>query len=184
MTLVYLDTSFWLSATVTVDRNHQKALPILEKIRSGSYVALVSRHVLCEVLDVLKQRALASPGLRSAPDTTAHRSMVEGMYKEFISKVFGTPNVRMRDTSAPTVEILSDTAKVLKQVWGTIVIEPNCPVCRAPYSYLRYDCPGRDDALHVVIADKIGCDQLITFDRDFSLLAAIPQFSHLSIQVL
>jgi len=184
MTRVYLETSFWLSATVSADRNHSKTLPVLEKVKSGTCLGLLSRHVFSEVLDVLRNKAVIDPSVRSATDPNAHRRLVERMYAEFTRKVLAIPNVKIRDTPLPTVQILEEALEALKQVWGRTTTRPVCPICRTPYNYHGYDGPGRDDALHVIIADKIGCDQLITFDQGFHLFAGIPQLSHLSIQVL
>ena len=169
----------------THDKNHQKALSVFEKIKSGSYVAIVSRHVLAEVLDVLRQKMLTDPAVRSAVDpTNTHRNMVQSLYKQFVTKVLESVNIRIKDTTDPTVAILEDRIRVLTQVCGEVTEQENCPICHSKYRYLEHDCPLRDDVLHAIIADRVGCDQVVTFDQDFDILRKIPKFAHLHIQVL
>jgi predicted nucleic acid-binding protein len=184
MTIVYLDTCVWLSALISRDRNHAKALQVLKQAESGHYTVLVSRHVLCETLDVLRQKAATAPQVRSAPTSGVHKTLVTGLYQAFVSGLLQKKNIRIRDTTDPAVAILDAAAKVLGQVWGGVTTEPSCPICRSAYQYMKYDGVDHDDVLHGLIADRIGCDSLITFDGGFNLLSGSPALSHLSIQVL
>lgn len=184
MTLVYLDTCVWLSAANTRDSNHTKAKQLMAKIQSGAYVAVVSRHVLLEVLDVLRDRMVMDPRVRPTSDRVVHRKIVETLYKNFTSKILGMRNVRLRDPSTPTFETLKESAQLVRNVWGNVSTSPRCPICKSSYRFIEYDGPHRDDMLHSILASKMGCDVLITFDQGFSLIKNAPEISPMSIQIL
>lgn len=184
MTTVYLDTSIWLSFGFSKDKNHLKALDIIKKIRSGAYVALISRHVLSEVLDVLKDRAVTHPTVKTSQDPKIHRNLAEAWFKGFMTKILGLPNVRIRDPTTPLVQILKDRQQVLTQVWGNFSTSNKCPICHSAFNFLEYHCPARDDALHVIIADENHCDLLLAFDEDFAILGKLARFAHMPIQVV
>lgn len=184
MTLVYLETSFLMSAMVTEDENHHKTLPVLEKIRSGAYVGIVSRHAFNEILDALRRKTPADPNVKSTADPRVLHRLVEERYKEITGRIFASRNVRIQDIPVPIVAVLLETMKLLLPARGTIKELRHCPICHSRYYYLDYDGPDHDDVLHLIIADKVGCDQLITFDRDYNVLTGIPAYSHLAIKVL
>ncbi|HKM78262.1 MAG TPA: PIN domain-containing protein [Candidatus Bathyarchaeia archaeon] len=184
MTLVYLDTSVWLSITLSNDRNHNKALQVLAKVRSGGYVAIISRHVLSEVLDVLRKQALTKTTIKNSLDANAHRRLVERQYRQFTATILGMQNVIVKDTTVATVEVLKETLRLQREIWGTLGKTNACPICNSLYGFVSYDGPFKDDAMHLVLADKVGCDSLISFDRDFQMLKRSTRYSHIVIQVL
>jgi predicted nucleic acid-binding protein len=177
LALVYLDTSVWLALATTYDVNHHKALRILRGIQSGPDVVMISRHMLCEVLDVLRRKAATytTPG--------GHRNYVETIYRQFTATVLGQRNVRFGDPSNSAADVLKETVQVLQQVWGKVIHAQNCPICNSRFVYHSYDGPGRDDTLHVAIANALGCVSFITFDQDFNLFKGVKSLSKLSIQV-
>jgi predicted nucleic acid-binding protein len=184
MTLVYLDTSVWLSIANRKDINHAKANQVMKKVQSGAYVAIISRHVLSEIMDVLRDKLVVDSRVRTTADQAAHRRIAENLFKVFTSRILGMRNVRLRDPSDPTYEILKESTQLVKTIWGTLVTSASCPICKSAYQFIEYDGPHRDDMLHSVLASKMGCDVLITFDHGFSLIQKSPLLSHISIQIL
>lgn len=185
MTVVYLDTSIWLSFGFTRDRNHGKALAVISQLRSRAIVIFVSRHIVSEVLDVLKERAKLHPSVRAASySPNVHRALVEKWFKQFTTTVLGVPNVRIRDTTTSMVKILTDQQKIMLDAWGTISTWIQCPICHSAFNFVQYDCPGKNDVLHSIIADEIQCDILLSFDKDFAIMGRLPRFAHMPIQVV
>jgi len=177
--IVYLDTCVWLSIFFSKDPNHQKGVEILGKIKEGQYVALVTHHVLNEILDVLKTRIAMI-----AKNSYALQMMIKEKYKEFTTRFLQLPNVRIKNPYADAHKVLRPSFSLLYKYLGELRLLEQCPGCGSSFTFKECDTIYRDDALHVILAWHLNCDAFITFDKDFEQIKDDDSLKPMEIEVL
>jgi predicted nucleic acid-binding protein len=165
MVFAYFDTCVWLSAFSSKDLNHDKAVKLFERVKEGQYVVLVSHHVLNEILDVLKKRAVIT-----AREEQKAEELTREKYREFSRVLLTLINVRIKNPYVSTHQVLRRSFSLLCRYMKGISHSDTCPICGTEYNYVNSDTIFEGDALHVLIAWNLNCDIFFTFDKDFKQL--------------
>jgi len=184
MVFAYLDTCVWLSALISGDSNHQTALSVFNDAKQGKYTILVTHHVLCEVLDVLKEKLVTHHKVRTKPSTQVLEELVKEKFGEFSARLLRSINVRIKNPYASAHQISYPTFSLLWKYFGTIAHDNTCPICRNPYNFIKCDTVCESDLLHALLAWNLNCDLFITFDNDFRQLQNESSLLPMIIQVL
>jgi|GEM_PF-6885650 predicted nucleic acid-binding protein len=179
MPLVYFDTCVWLSAFLTKDVNHEKAVELFQQIRSGKYIVVVTHHVLNEIIDFLKNQAAIS-----TKDEAKAEEVTRANYKELSLVLLKLPNVLIKNPNVSTHNVLRPSFSLLFKYLRGILRSNICPICHTNFEYVEPDTISRDDALHCMLAWALNCDVFITFDKDFRKLSSDPILQPMKIEVL
>lgn len=178
MMLAYFDTCVWLSAFFTDDVNHGKATALFQQVKDGKYMVVVTHHVLNEIIDILKAKAVVKTN-----DEALAEQLTRTIYKDFSRILLSLPNVRIKNPNVPTYNVFRSSFSLLYKYLRGISRSSNCPICRTNFEYIAPDTIFRDDALHAVLAWALNCDVFITFDNDFIKLLNEPLLQPMKIEV-
>lgn len=179
MMLAYFDTCVWLSAFLTKDVNHRKAIDLFKQVKDGKYMVIVTHHVLNEIIDTLKTNAV----VKTKNDVQAEL-LTRKIYAEFSRTLLSLPNVRIKNPNVPTHNVFRPSFSLLYKYLRGIQRSNNCPICHTNFEYIEPDTIFRDDALHIILAWALNCDVFITFDSDFEKLLNEPLLQPMKIEVL
>ena len=179
MVFAYFDTCVWLSALLSRDVNHDKAIELFRQVRAGQYVVIVSHHILNEIIDFLKKQA----AIRTKDEQRAVE-LTKRKYREFSNTLLRMPNVRIKNPHTPTHDILRPSFSLLFKYLKGILHLDKCPICQRDFEYVEPDTIFEGDALHVLLAWNLNCDVFITFDKDFKNLEKEPRLSPMKIKVI
>jgi len=178
MVFVYFDTCVWISAFLSRDINHPKAVAAFEKVKHGDYTVLVTHHVLSEILDFLKKEAVVS-----LKDERKAELLTREGYAKFSIRLLRMPNVVMKNPNAPIRDIFHRSFLLLFKYLRGMLRRDDCPVCHSAFSFVQPDTIFLSDALHATLAWALNCDLFLTFDKDFSKLANEHLLSPMKIDV-
>ena len=184
MVFAYFDTCVWLSALISKDSKHATALSVFDEAKDGNYTILVSHHVLCEILDVLKDKLVTHQKVRVSPSRETLEQLVKEKYQEFSAMLLSLTNVRIKNPNASTHQILRPCFSLLYKYFGSVVQDNKCPVCGASYNFIDCDTVYEKDILHALLAWNLNCDIFVTFDNDFRPLASEESLTPMTIRVL
>jgi predicted nucleic acid-binding protein len=179
MALAYLDTCVWLSAFHTKDWNHTKAVEALEKVKNGDYIAIITHHVLNEILDVMKTEAVVSTKNESKAEALARQ-----MYGIFSQTLLRLPNVLIKNPHVSAQNVFRPSFSLLFKHLRGMSQSSNCPICRSNFPFVEPDTIFRDDAVHAMLAWLLNCDVFVTFDKDFLKLSNEPLLHPMKIEVV
>jgi len=179
MVFAYLDTCVWLSAFLTNDVNHEKAIEIFQQVKNGKYIVIITHHVLNEIVDVLKREAVIT-----VKDEIRAEQLTKEKYRSLSKVLLSLPNVLIKNPNVPTHNVLRPSFSLLfKYVKGMSRLS-KCPICHTNFDYVEPETIFRDDALHAMLAWALNCDIFITFDKDFKKLLNEPLLKPMKIEVL
>jgi predicted nucleic acid-binding protein len=158
---VYADTSVWLSLFFKKDVHHLDALKAFDSVAKEDII--VTTHILCEVLDVLRDKIILQ---RRLSDPVAIRKETDSYFREFLSSLRDR-NVSIIDPELPSSIHFQEVLQIASQIEAPIVCRDKCPICKRPYLFLKTAGPKRDDVHHAVLAYRLGCQLFLTFDHGF-----------------
>ncbi len=175
---VYLDSNILLAKITGFESNRTQtklADQVFDKIKEGHIEGVVSALVLIEIMAVLKNRVgqdksklLAIPDVTNRVDHVIKES--SSMYKKILEELLRMENkiIFQVKKSIDMNQLLTDAQLILDSVRGTIKTHDYCKKCnkgRIPTT--SYKSLASYDALHVLLAKEMECDEFWTFDGDF-----------------
>lgn len=184
MVFAYLDTCVWLSAFIEKDPKHSTAIAVLDGARNGKYTILVSHHVLCEILDALKDKLVTHQKVRNNPSTETLEQFVKEKYRELSVTLLSLTNVRIKNPNVASHQVFRSSFSLLYNYFGGIKQDNKCPICKNFYNFIDCDTVYEKDVIHALLAWNLNCDTFITFDNDFRQLVGEETLSPMTIDVL
>lgn len=148
---------------------------VFDKIKNGSVEGVVSTLVLIEVMAVLKNRLGQNKSkLLTIPDAPGRAEHVikesSCMYKEILGELLRMKNkiIFQVRKNIDVNQLLTDAQLILESVRGTVKTYDYCKKCNASgIQTTSYKSLASYDALHVLLAREMDCDEFWTFDGDF-----------------
>ncbi len=188
----YLDANVLLGITLNKKNEcgqYTLATKIFDEIKSGQRHAVISSLTLTEILFVLKtyfgKNESELMGRSNDERIEYVNEQSKKMYDKLTSKLLQLPNVKFDDGNNMDSKKLFDNAlEIMKNVKGKIKSLNQCQQCGADnVKNYKFKGAGVDDILHALMAKNMGCDELITFDKDYDELDDFDEFKSLSIKV-
>ena len=185
--IAYLDSAVWVSYIMdSEDFHYNKAEHIMQKIRDGTYITLVSKLVVMEVIDVIRKRIVdkeAFSGDLTHEKTREIKRRVDIKIKDFLNAVKDLENqgkIILVDLDATMRDILTHALKLLEQSFGRIITTSRCNACRRNMDEkYRYRGIGHYDIQHALIAKGSNASVLVSFDKSFRDLSTSTEFKTL-----
>lgn len=171
-------------------RQFEIATRVLNEIRRGSIVGIVSSLTLMEVLAVLrtqKGRQIHTLNkLSGYKQTEFVLNESKSMYDKLMGELIKLPNMKFDlGRHVDLNNILDRAFDVLQKTKGKVRFYHRCSKCGSTnVRYTAFKGLGSDDAIHALLAKDAGCDSLFTFDKDFEDLEAFEEFKGLEFRIL
>jgi predicted nucleic acid-binding protein len=194
MIRAYLDANIILAKSAGPDkepRQFPQAEEIFNKIKGDEIQAVVSPLTLMEVKNALrinhgKETEILAGMNKPQRLEYVHRTS-EADYNAILSEL-----IRMGDKVIFNVnknidmnKLLGDAIEILSGVNGKTKTYKNCKKCGTnDVNYIGFKSVGTDDALHVLLAKEMDCDQFLTFDNDFNEIIGHTKIKPLKIQII
>ena len=179
MVLAYFDTCVWISAFLTRDTNHRKAVQIFNKVEHGDYIVLVTHHILSEILDFLKKESVVL-----TKDDLKAEALTKSEYSKFSNTLLKLPNIVIKNPNTSARDVLHPSFSLLFKYLRGMHSRSDCPICHGTFNYVGADTIFEGDALHAILAWALNCDVFITFDKDFAKLTSESLLNPMKISVL
>lgn len=164
---LYLDANVLVYYSYSKQRNDffRRAKALLQKIESGKFEGVISSLALMELIKSLRQLLIEHGGVRSVED-------IEKIILQQIRQLFSIRNIRIVEGRPPDFKPMPEVKDLFY-----------CTVCNEAIAVLQ-ECPGKPDVdrrtgrvvhmgfhapdvLHIVLAQKLQCDKLATFEWNF-----------------
>ena len=174
----YLDSNVLLAKITGFESNPRQtklADLVFDKIKDGEIKGVVSALVLIEIMAVLKNRVgQDKPKLLAIPDAANRADHVikesSSMYKEILGELLRMENkiIFQVKKSIDMNQLLIDAQLILDSVRGIVKTHDYCKKCNTNgVQTISYKSLASYDALHVLLAKEMECDEFWTFDGDF-----------------
>jgi len=189
----YLDANILLALSVgeKKERDQYKlAVRILDEIKDGKIEAVISSLTLMEVIAVLRtQKGREKHKLDGLTDEKQLEYVLNGsneMYGSLMGELLRLTNIKFDLGKHTDLNKLMDQAfGILQKTKGKVRFYNRCTRCGTQnVNYSAFKGVGSDDVIHALLAKDVGCDQLITFDRDFEDLKELEEFEGLQFRVV
>lgn len=181
---VYFDSCVWISALISKDSNHDKALTEIQKIKLNIYNVYISDHLLNEIHDYIKKICIIIQKGKKNTSQVDYKLIVRTMYNDFIAKLLSLPNITFMNPNLSSNMLYQESNLIIKNHIGVIKKDIKCPICKSNYDFWEHDGLYESDIIHALISKELKCGILITFDNDFNTLKTEPNISPLTIQVI
>jgi predicted nucleic acid-binding protein len=189
----YLDANILLAISAGEKKEPEQyklAVNIFNEIKEGSLVGVISSLTLMEVLAVLRTQKGREKhklnGLSSQKQLEHVLNESKSMYDELMGQLLRLSSIKF-DLGKPTNlnKLMDQAFDVLQKTKGKIRFYDRCSRCGSNnVNYSAFKGLGSDDMIHALLAKDIGCDYLITFDKDFEDLKILPEFEGLEFRVM
>jgi len=189
----YLDSNILLSLSAGEKKEsdqYRLAVRILDEIKNGKIEAVISSLTLMEVLAVLRMQKGREKhnldGLTSEKQLEYVLNKSGEMYGTLVGELLKLTNIKFDLGKHTDLNKLMDQAfTILQKTKGKVKFYNRCTRCGTKnLNYSAYKGLGSDDLIHALLAKDGGCDQLITFDRDFEVLKELDEFEGLQFRVV
>lgn len=193
MKKAYLDSNILLSLSAGEKKEsdqYRLAVRILDEIKNGKIEAVISSLTLMEVLAVLRMQKGREKhnldGLTSEKQLEYVLKESGEMYGTLVGELLKLTNIKFDLGKHTDLNKLMDQAfTILQKTKGKVKFYNRCTRCGTKnLNYSAYKGLGSDDLIHALLAKDSGCDQLITFDRDFEVLKELDEFEGLEFRVV
>lgn len=193
MKKAYLDANILLAISAGEKKEpdqYRLAVSVFDEIKEGKIVGVISSLTLMEVLAVLRTQKGREKhkldGLSSPKQLEYVLNESKSMYDDLMGQLLRLSNIKF-DLGKPTNlnKLMDQAFDVLQKTRGKIRFYNRCSRCGSNnVNYSAFKGLGSDDMIHALLAKDIGCDYLITFDKDFEDLKTLPEFEGLEFRVM
>ena len=179
----YLDSGILISLAQGPEKEPDQfrmATGILNKIRNGETIGVVSALALMEVVMVLRVKKGREKHIldKMTPDEQLKYVLRESksMYDELIAELVRMPNLKFEQGGRRmgAGAAMMDALGILRNVTGKIRNAGGS----------RFSGAGPVDVIHALLAKDSGCDELVTFDTDFEEMCRFDALEDLEFRVL
>ena len=188
---VYFDTTVWISYFLE-DDFLTYAEDQLERIETGTDVAIISPLILLEIIDVTRKNLLKNESFQGMDKTTTDsiksriNARVQNILKR-ISILAADRKVLIVNSTTPMSQNHNDIYRLIRTNEGEILPKSKeiCPQCKhqiEPVKY-RYRILGHYDIQHALIAREFSASEIVTFDKAFPQLNQFAEFVGITITV-
>ena len=193
MKKAYLDANILLAISAGSEKEPTQfklSIKILDEIKKGSIIGIVSPLTLMEVIAVLRtQKGREKHNLKKFPYKEQSKFVLEEsklMYDTLIKELMQLPNLKFElGKHTDLNELMNQAVAVLQKTEGDVKYRNRCSRCGSQnVNYTAFKGLGSDDIIHALLAKDAGCDCLITFDQDFESLKEFEDFEGLEFRVL
>lgn len=193
MKKAYLDANILLalSAGEKKERDQYKlAVRILDEVKDGKIEAVISSLTLMEVIAVFRTQKGREKhkltGLSGEEQQEYVLNESKEMYDILMRELLKLPSLKFDLGKHTDLNKLMDQAfGILQKTKGKVRFYNRCTRCGSQnVNYSAFKGVGSDDVIHASLAKDVGCDQLITFDRDFEDLKELDEFEGLEFRVV
>lgn len=188
----YLDANVLLSFSAGVKRSpkqYKNATIIMNEIKSGKTIGVISSLTLLEVLAVLRTIQSKQTHILKNMDDNEQLSFVLDqsriLYDKLVNELLKLPNIEFVKGVDVNLAVAMDQAfDTLQKIKGKMKYIPNCKRCGHEEYHYTYKALGSADMLHSLMAKYTNCDDLITFDRDYENLVGLEIFENLKFRIM
>lgn len=189
----YLDANILIAISVGPDKERDQfrmAKGVLNDIKNGVIMGIVSSLVLMEVISVMRKqkgREVSRLGSMSPEEQSKfvlHESGV--MYEKLVSELMKLPNLKFELGRHIDLNTVMDVAlDILHKIRGRIQsYEKRREDGSRRAAYTAFKGVGPTDVFHALLARDVGCSDLVTFDGGFEELGEFDEFEDLEFRVL
>jgi predicted nucleic acid-binding protein len=189
----YLDANILLAISAGSTKEpdqYRMAVGILDEIKEGKIVGVISSLTLMEVIAVLRtQKGREKHNLKGLSDEKRLEFVLNGsksMYDKLMGELLQLPGIKFELGKHTDLNKLMNSAfDILQRIKGKVRFYTRCSKCGSrDVSYTAFKGMGSDDMIHALLAKDVGCDYLITFDKDFEDLKIFDEFDGLEFRIL
>lgn len=154
---------------------YTKAKKIFEKIENNVYSVVLSRLVFMELKSALRLDSSRNKYINGMETDKKIENIDENTntrYSDIVKEITSLNNVSVgSDRIINQFEFLKTSASLLQDVKGTFKKD-------------KYKFAGVNDIFHILIAKKLGCNKLLTFDQGFEEMNGHKLVNPLEIKVI
>lgn len=193
MRKAYLDANILLAISAGKEKEPDQfrlAERVLGEIRDGKIQGVISSLTLMEVIAVLRTQKGREKekidGLSREKQLEYVLNESKNMYEKLMRELLQLSNIKFDLGKHTDINKLMDQAfDILQHTKGKVRFFNRCKRCGTEHvNYSMFKGLGSDDIIHALLAKDIGCDYLITFDKDFEELKERDEFQGLEFRVL
>jgi len=150
---------------------------------------VISNLVLLEVIDVIRKRVTEKESYTGLTPTAKGQieAKVKSKIQEFIdktTKLASQGKALLVDPDLALQDYQKETVNISQPHFGEILDSNICPVCRRSLATrYRYKGLGHYDIQHGINARESGATEIYSFDKAFSQLRTLSEFSTLTVSV-
>ncbi|MCE2499061.1 MAG: type II toxin-antitoxin system VapC family toxin [Nitrosopumilaceae archaeon] len=178
----YLDSNILLAVSAGPGKEPNQfrmSMGVLDQIRRGETIGVVSSLTLMEVITVLRvKKGREKSSLDSMrPDQQSEFVLRESksMYDKLVTELMKLPNLKFEyGRRADVYSVMRDALAILHEIRGKVRPDGNS----------RFGGAGTVDVIHALLAKDMGCDELVTFDTGFEEMGGIDALESLKFRVL
>ena len=179
----YLDSSVLIPIPVGPDKNPDQfrmAAGVLDKIKNGETVGIVSPLALMEVMTVLRVKKGREKRLLGALPPAEQSEFIlresKSMYDGLVTELMKMPHLKFEQGGkhVDMNTVMSNALDILSEVRGRVLHTGDS----------WFKGPGPADVIHALLARGAGCDELVTSDRGFEEMSGLDEFTDLKFRVL
>lgn len=179
----YLDSSILIPIPVGPEKNPDQfrvAVGVLDKIKSGETVGIVSPLALMEVMTVLRVKKGREKHLLDTLPPAEQSEFIlresKSMYDGLVTELMKMSNLKFEQGGKHIDAniVMSNALDILSEVKGRVLHTGD--------SWFKGPSPA--DVIHALLAKGAGCDELVTSDRGFEEMSGFDEFADLKFRVL